>query len=385
MKKNTFDIFSIGLVIVLFSALGFAQETRRTVSEASSMYVVSAKAGGVNYVEGTVSVVRKKGTSGYLLKGDNLEIGDKVSTGADGKAEILLNPGSFARLGANTDFEFTTTSLEDLQLKLKRGSAMFEVITANDFTFAVNTPKAKFYIVSTGVYRVDVLKDGAGAIEVWKGLAEVGTNAAEVKSGRQATVNGNQVAVAKFDRGDKDALETFSKSRAKELAKVNARLAKSDVRTSLMSSFARNSWSLYDSFGLWVFNPFYGSYCFLPFGYGWNSPYGYYYPRDIWTYRLPPIVYNSPPRIPATLLNPIRRGTGNSSSSVSESGNTSTSAPPARLIPPFRRVQNDIGNDPTPMRQIDRSPSPLYIPYSPPPTAPPTVIAPAASSKRGNN
>jgi hypothetical protein len=62
-------------------------------------YIVSARAGGVNYVEGTVAVIRKSGRSGLLLKGDTLEVGDRVSTGANGKAEILLNPGSFLRLG----------------------------------------------------------------------------------------------------------------------------------------------------------------------------------------------------------------------------------------------------------------------------------------------
>ena len=74
MKKNLFYIFSVGLIVGLFSALGFAQENRLTDSETASRYVVSAKPGGVNYVEGKVAVARKVGKSGYLLKGDNLEI-----------------------------------------------------------------------------------------------------------------------------------------------------------------------------------------------------------------------------------------------------------------------------------------------------------------------
>ncbi|MDQ3750897.1 MAG: FecR domain-containing protein, partial [Acidobacteriota bacterium] len=123
MKKNLLSVFSVGLMTALFAAFTFAQESRRTVSEISSLYVISAKAGGVNFVEGKVAVTRKVGKSGYLLKGDTLEIGDKVSTGADGRAEILLNPGSFVRLAENSSFEFASTSLEDLQLKLNGGSA----------------------------------------------------------------------------------------------------------------------------------------------------------------------------------------------------------------------------------------------------------------------
>lgn len=189
MKKNLLHIFSVGLIAVLFSAAtAIAQrEDRQTVSAASSLYVISAKAGAVNFVEGKVTVARQDGKSGYLLKGDELEIGDRVSTGAGGKAEILLNPGSFVRLAENSVFEFASTSLEDLQLQLGSGSAMFEVITDDEFTFAVNTPKAKFYIVKSGVYRVDVLDNGAGKIEVWKGRAKAGGT--EIKSGRAATVS----------------------------------------------------------------------------------------------------------------------------------------------------------------------------------------------------
>ncbi len=385
MKKNLFRIFSVSLITVLFTTLALAQENRQTVSEAARLYVVSAKAGGVNYVEGKVAVVRKAGKSGYLLKGDTLEIGDKVSTGTDGKAEILLNPGSFVRLAENSDFEFSTTSLEDLQLKLARGSAMFEVITDNDFTFAVNTPKAKFYIVQTGVYRVDVGNGGADKIEVWKGKAQVGgaANAAEVKSGRQATADGIQVAVTKFDRDEKDALELFSKSRAKELSKANARLQNSAVRTSLMNSFYRTRWSLYDSYGLWVYSPFAGSYCFLPFGYGWSSPYGYYYPRDIWHYNLPPVIYNPP--TPQTPLPTIASGSTRSDKIRNQSANRESDQP-IRAVPPFQKVQREIGREPREQQ--------IYAPSFPsigsssqpaPQQQQPTVSSPSRPPTKGDN
>ena len=394
MKNLLFYLFSFGLMGVLFSATVPAQETRRTVSAASSLYVISAKAGGVNYVEGRVNVARKTGRSGLLLKGDTLEVGDKVSTGADGKAEILLNPGSFARLAENSDFEFSTTALEDLQLKLNSGSAMFEVITDNEFTFAVNTPKAKFYVVKTGVYRVDVRGDGTSVIEVWKGKAQVGdAYNTEVKGGRQAVVNGSAVSVAKFDRGEKDALETFSKSRAKELAKVNAKLQNRDVRTSLMNSFYRSGWSLNDSYGLWVYNSFYGTHCFLPFGYGWNSPYGYFYSSDIWYYNLPPVIYyptitNQPP----TTAAPIKVGSPGIKNQ--SNGRGEDEAATVKVRPPFQRVQREIGQFPTDrevnMPSLPQMGQPSASPSSssPLPSAPPPVIitAPATGpTRKGGN
>ncbi len=350
MKKNLLQCFSSGLAVVLFSAFAFAQQTRPTISPANSLYVVSAKAGGVNFVEGDVVMKRKNAKSGLLLQGDELEIGDKVSTGANGKAEILLNPGSFVRLAQNTTFEFSSTALEDLRLKLSSGSAMFEVITDDEFSFAVNTPKADFQIVKSGVYRVDVSSDGSGKIEVWKGRATA--NGAEIKSGKQATVSGIQVAVAKFDRDDKDALETWSKGRAKNLAKLNARLQNSAARLSLMSSYYRTRWSLYSSYGLWMFSRADNSFCFMPFGYGWSSPYGYYYPHDIWYYNLPPVIYNPP--APTTTTQTL-----SSAGASVRGGNIRPGAEntPARIVPPFIRVQNDIGQFP-----INNSGSDLFSP-----------------------
>jgi hypothetical protein len=383
MKKNLWRVFSVGLIAVLFSEAASAQQNRQAISAASSLYVISAKAGGVNYVEGKVNVARKNGKSGYLLKTDELEIGDVVSTGTDGKAEILLNPGSFVRLGQNSTFEFATTSLEDLQLKLNSGSAIFEVITDNNFTFAVNTPKAKFYIVKSGVYRVDVLNEGVGKIEVWKGKAQLGdANATELKSGRQAIFNDNQATVAKFDRGDKDALETWSKIRAKELAKINAKLQDSAVRTSLMSSYYGTRWSMYESYGLWVYSRFHGSYCFLPFGYGWSSPYGYYYYRDIWYYNLPPVIYNSPPPTNTTPT----LSSGSAISDKIRNRQTSREDEPVKIIPPFQRVQRDIGQYPV-EQEINTPSFPTMIPSAapPPPAAPAVIQTTTGPPKKGNN
>jgi hypothetical protein len=296
MKKNLISVLTFGMLAVLFSSFVFAQNNNKTVSSTSDLYVISAKAGGVNYVEGKVVVAGKNNRSGYLLKGDTVEVGDKVSTGADGKAEILLNPGSYIRLAENSSFEFLTTSLNNLRLKLNGGSAMFEVIADDEFKIAVKTPKADFSIITSGVYRVSVLNDGSGKIAVWKGKAQIGDfNYTEIKAGREAVVNGSQVAIEKFDRDEKDALENWSKTRAKDLAKVNSRLQRQDIRNTLISGFGASRWNMYNSFGLWVFDRSFGSYCFLPFGYSWNSPYGYSYGRDLWYFRLPRVIYTQPP------------------------------------------------------------------------------------------
>ncbi len=296
MKKSISRIFGAAIVAFVFAATLTAQDAS-IASAAGDKYLISAKAGGVNFVDGAVGVVRKAGKSGYLLKGDKLEIGDRVSTGSQGKAEVLLNPGSYLRLGPNSAFEFKSTSLDDLQIRLDAGSAMFEVFATEDFLVTVNTPNSKLTLIESGIYRIDVEKGGIGSIAVWKGKARFGDDeTAIVKSGREATMNGSGLAVNKFDRDDKDELEIWSKDRAKELAKITAGLQRNTMRTALMRSFLGRQWNMYSSFGLWVYDPFRRAHCFLPFGMGWGSPYGYGFGNNLGYYNLPVVVYYPPPR-----------------------------------------------------------------------------------------
>lgn len=356
MKRSFFSLFIVGVMCLTFSTLAAAQNDNRLSSVVRDTYVISAKAGGVNVVEGKVSVQRaqKNAKSGYLLKGDVLEVGDKVTTGTDGRAEILLNPGSYVRLAENSSFEFVNTSLDDLQVKINRGSAMLEVITDDEFKVGVNTPNARFYIIDSGVYRVDTLADGSGKIAVWKGKAQVGdSNATIVKKGRIATVNGSEASVEKFDRDEKGTLENWSKDRAEYLAKINSKLQRDDVRNSLISAFDRRGWSMYDNYGLWYYNSFYGSYCFVPFGYGWSSPYGYGFGRDIWYFRLPRYIYYYHP-----------------SNNNNNNGNTGSVRPVrTKNDVPYQRIQRKV----TP-RVVSSDDAPqIYMP-----TRRPVVVAPSA-------
>ncbi|MGI8555215.1 MAG: FecR domain-containing protein [Pyrinomonadaceae bacterium] len=294
MNQNFAKLLTLISVSLLLSTFSFAQNGKKTSTAVSDMYVISAKAGAVNFISGSVAVARRNGKSGYLLKGDALETGDKVSTGTDGKAEILLNPGSFVRLAEDSEFEFVTTSLDNLAVQISRGKAIFEVVADKEFRVAVNTPKSHFFIIKSGVYRVDVMGDGTAKLEVWKGKAQIGDqNATIVKGGKSIIIgDSQQVATAeKFDRKDKDAFEIWSKDRAKELAKINAKLVNRGMNNALLSSFSQRGWNAGFGYGLWVHDPWSQNYCFLPFGYGWSSPYGYGYNRSIWSYQLPTQVY----------------------------------------------------------------------------------------------
>lgn len=353
MKK----IFLFILSSFLFSTFVFAQNNRK-VSTTPQNYVISAKAGGVNFVEGTVTVTRATGKSGYLMKNDTLEVGDKVTTANNSKAEILLNPGSYIRLGSNSEFEFITTSLDDLKLKLTAGSAMLEVFANNDFSVEVHAQNSKFYLVQSGVYRIDATGPIA-RIEVWEGKAQVGdANPKIVKDGRAASVYGSTVTVAKFERDENDVLESWSKTRARELAKINARLEKRSLRSTLISSYHSNLWNLYNSFGLWIYDASFSGHCFFPFGGGWRSPYGYFYGWDLWNIRLPGYIYYQPP---VWLANGNGNGNGNGS------GNgTSNSDLPGRITkPPFQQMENSSSSGITTRKTESQIVDDVYVPSQP--------------------
>lgn len=320
-------------------ASGGKDKTVRSI--AGDKWVITAEAGGVNHVEGGVSIARLAGKSGLLLKGDSVDVGDRVSTDANGRAEILLNPGSYVRLAGNSEFEFKSTALEDLKITVNKGSAIFEVFATDDFRVTVEAPNGKYDLIESGVYRVDVLGDGNSRLEVWKGKAMAGDT--KLKGGRTVTSTDDAVAV-KFDRDDKDEFELWSRTRAKDLAKSNNELKNRDMRSALMRSFLGGRWNTYDSFGLWVYSAQYGRYCFLPFGYGWSSPYGFGFGADIWWYRLPSVVFRPPVQYGAY-------NSGGTPTAGRPSGGTTTR--PVQGTPPSRRAD---GREPGLKRQRQAPP-----------------------------
>lgn len=287
MKKTIL----LASVYLAFAAFAVGQTTN-----VSDKFLISAKAGGVNAVTGEVFIERADGRTGHLFKGDEVQLGERVTTGSDGKAEVLMNPGSYVRLGPKSSFEFVSTDLDNVRLKMHSGSAVLEIFGTEGFDVELSTDTARFTILESGVYRIDAAEKGSSVVAVWRGKLRAGNDSKlKVGKGRVVTFDGSEYSVAKFDRDIKDELSLWSTERARSLSQLSASLRPQNLRNSLISSFHSNRWNFYNSFGLWVFDPFARSYCFLPFGWGWQSPYGFGYGRPIWYYNLPMRIYNQPP------------------------------------------------------------------------------------------
>src|SRR5882762_8344042 len=130
-----------------------------TAAQNREKFVISAHAGGINAVTGRATLqAHGNGDWQQLTSKEDLETGDVVRTGLDGRVEMLLNPGSYLRIGENSEIELTDNSLENLEVRLVRGTAIVEVTGTDDTELLINiaTPHTRMAIVRRGLYRVNV-------------------------------------------------------------------------------------------------------------------------------------------------------------------------------------------------------------------------------------
>lgn len=277
MKRTYRSVMSL---LALLVCVGWAGHAGMAEAQTRDKYLISTKAGGINFVSGSVTVLRK-GARGEqaLTDKDNLERGDVVTTGMDGRVEVLLNPGSYLRVAENSEFELADTSLEDLRIRLASGSAIVEAVGGDgiDVRLKVETPQTAAVIVRHGIYRINVLPTGQTEILVLKGRVLAGANNELVKDGKKIIFSAGRMEVVKLDKKNRDSFDLWSKERAEYLASLNRTLPSYAINSSFNSFGSDLFYGLRAPFGIWFRSG--NCYVFVPTYYGgWSSPYGYSYP-----------------------------------------------------------------------------------------------------------
>jgi hypothetical protein len=273
------SLFSVALMLCC-SLASFGQNREK--------FVISAKAGGINAITGG-AIVTSRGDSGWqqLMITDDLNAGDRVRTEGDGRVEILLNPGSYLRLGGNSEVELLDNTLANLEVRLLRGTAIVEATGADglELNIGISTPHTRLAIVRQGLYRLNVVPEDATELIVRKGRVILSDSHTKVKGGNKVIFSATTVSVAKLskeEKKDKDAVEVWSKVRAETLAKANRKI-NDRMLTSAFASFNDTNFPFnHRGLGLWFFNARLGCYTFLPYFYGWGSPYGSSYTTAIY-------------------------------------------------------------------------------------------------------
>ena len=284
--KRISNLLSLLISSVILLALAVT-----SVAQNREKFVISAKAGGINAITGQASM-HGRGEVDWqqLMITDDLQAGDRVRTANDGRVEILLNPGSYLRVGGDSEVELSNNSLSNLEFRLLRGTAVVEASGVEETQMLINisTPHARLAIDRQGLYRLNVVPDNATVLIVRKGRVILDSHT-KIKGGNKVVFNATTVSVAKLTDEEKKeekevAIERWSQQRAETLAKANRRINNRMLTTAFSASNGADLfWFGYRRSGLWFYNSRMGCYTFLPYGYySASSPYGVSYPTTVY-------------------------------------------------------------------------------------------------------
>jgi hypothetical protein len=271
----------------------------------SAQSVTSAHSGTVHYFEGDVSI---DGTPVQGKTGRFSEIKEQgVLRTGQGRAEVLLTPGVFLRVGENSAIKLLDNRLVSTRVELMSGSVAIE---SDDPQMSIKdspvTLVYKGYDITMVKYGLVEINTDPAVMKVFKGEAQVATadSRTVVKEGRQLPFSA-ALLTEKFDDKTGDDLYLWSRDRSQSLSAASMSSARS-LNSSLLggssygyglagmgyglgTGYGPGAWN-----GGWFFNPYLGMYTFMPgggnmfmnaFGYGFFSPYSiynYYSPSTYW-------------------------------------------------------------------------------------------------------
>ncbi|MFN7998913.1 MAG: hypothetical protein U0Q18_35140 [Bryobacteraceae bacterium] len=237
---------------------------------ASAFGAGTAHPGTVNYLEGKVEL------NGSVLPASAAGSADveqnQVLRTENGKAEMLLTPGVFLRVGDHSAVRMISPSLTDTSVQLLNGNALIEVteIFPQNHLRVVDAD-ASAQLLKKGIYQFDATQP---RIAVYDGKAVVESQEGDVTvtKGKELALASGPLKPQKFDRKkaeEQDGLYQWSSLRSEYLAEASW----DSARTIIVDSGPW--WG-----GGWYWSPYWGMYSFLPangflyspFGFGFYSP-----------------------------------------------------------------------------------------------------------------
>ena len=243
----------------------------------------TAMPGTLNYVEGQASMGDQTLNSKAVGQAD-LQNGQVLETG-NGKAEILLTPGVYLRLGSNSSVKMVSNDLTKTQLMLSKGEAMLEVdelYRQNDIE--ISQPGAATRIEKTGLYDFDA---NTQQVRVFDGKAIVMADDRNitVKKDHELALNSAKLKEQDFNKKqitENDDLYRWSSLRSEYLSEANVDTA---------NLYYANGWYGPGWWGPgWYWDPFFAGYTFLPGSGFFYNPFG-------WGFYSPLMVWRAPYRI----------------------------------------------------------------------------------------
>jgi hypothetical protein len=252
----------IAALAVLFAPALFALD----LPQNPTMPARTAVPGTINYIEGSAAIDGQP-LPANAVGSATLQPGQEIST-TRGRAEVLLTPGIFFRLGDNSAAKMVSPDLTNTVVNLEHGRAAVEVdelFQANDIhVIEDNVP---VQLVKPGLYEFDADR---GSVMVFNGEAAAlkpNGKFVAVKDGHILNVGAAAaMKTAKFDENGQEQSDLYrwSSLRSDYLAEANAQIA---------GQYGGGAYA-----PGWYWDPYMWDYTFLG-AYPFYSPFGWgYYP-----------------------------------------------------------------------------------------------------------
>lgn len=230
---------------------------------------LSARPGVVNYIEGDALLNGNPVKQGTSKQPVTLNASDMFSTN-HAKAEILLMPGVFLRIGDDSSLRMISPSLVDSHLELLQGEAIIEAVgMIHGSQVQVVDHGAVVTLDANGLYR---LRAGAApTAAVIAGSVEVllGSQKIKLGKGRQTSLV-DVLRAEKADLGEDDDLYAWSSIRSQYEAAASYQAA---LVAGAQGQY-QTGWFFSDVMDSWAWLP--GRTCFSPFGWGFYPAWGVY-------------------------------------------------------------------------------------------------------------
>lgn len=181
---------------------------------AQTVSAVGARAGLINYLEGSVYV----GDSPLVLISGNFSFvkqGQTLVT-RNGRAEMLLNKNVFLRMDEASRLRMEDSELSDTQLTLEQGSSLIEVVTLEKrLRVRIRVVDSVTEFRHEGVYRFDAAQ---GKLKILGGKAEVSLAGRKVVVKRGTEIDLiHGLRLSRFDLKTHDAFHQWAGERSANL------------------------------------------------------------------------------------------------------------------------------------------------------------------------
>lgn len=243
----------------------------------------TAMPGTLNYVEGQASIGDQTLDAKSVGNAD-LQDGQVLQTG-NGKAEILLTPGVYLRLGSDSSARMVSNSLTNTEVSIEQGEAMVEVDDLyHENNLRISQPGADTLIAKKGLYDFDA---NNGDVRVFDGKAEVTADDRKitVKKNHELALNHPKLKAKGFDKDQvtkNDDLYRWSSLRSEYLSEANVDAAQ---------RYYANGWYGPGWWGPgWYWDPMFAGFTFLPGSGFFYNPFGWGFYSPLMVWRAPIVV-----------------------------------------------------------------------------------------------